>query len=42
MVHFRKRFGLESISAINELIMNIEKEDHDDDDEPKEQRNLAH
>jgi transposase, IS5 family len=39
MVHFRKRFGLESISAINELIMNIEKEDHDDD-EPKNKGTL--
>jgi len=32
MVRFRKRFGLDGISAINELIMNIEKEDHDDTD----------
>jgi transposase, IS5 family len=35
IVHFRKRFGLEGISASNELIMNIEKEVHSDDDEPK-------
>lgn len=35
MVHFRKCFGLDGINAVNELIMNIEKEDHDDDDEPK-------
>jgi len=40
MVHFRKRFGLESISAINELIMNIEKEDNGDDDEPKNKGTL--
>jgi len=35
MVHFRKRFGLENISTINEMIINLEKEDHNDDDEPK-------
>jgi transposase, IS5 family len=40
MVHFRKRFGLDGISAINELIMNIEKEDHNDDDEPKNKGTL--
>ncbi len=33
MVHFRKRFGLESISAINEMIAGIEKEDQDDDND---------
>jgi len=33
MVYFRKRLGLDNISAINEMVAGIEKEDQDNDDD---------
>ena len=36
MIYFRKRFGLDNISAINEMIAGIEKEDQDEDDDNDE------
>jgi len=36
MVHFRKSFGFENINEINEMIVNIQKQENkNDDDEPK-------